>query len=53
MLSPPCSQVTEEWARCKPVAQSLDNVEAIGCDYIIDSAVSGAVVCRVMCVGWQ
>ncbi|KAF4791426.1 prominin-1-A-like protein [Turdus rufiventris] len=32
------SSVTEEWARCKPVAQSLDNVEAIGCDYIIDSA---------------
>ncbi|XP_032922169.1 prominin-1-A-like isoform X3 [Catharus ustulatus] len=31
------SSVTEEWARCKPVAQSLDNVEAIGCDYIMDS----------------
>ncbi|KAM7048010.1 prominin-1-A-like [Acridotheres tristis] len=31
------SSVTEEWARCKPIAQSLDNVEAIGCDYIMDS----------------
>ncbi|NXM88218.1 PRM1A protein, partial [Oenanthe oenanthe] len=31
------SSVTEEWARCKPIAQSLDNVETIGCDYIMDS----------------
>ncbi|NXD36580.1 PROM2 protein, partial [Copsychus sechellarum] len=31
------SSVTEEWARCKPVAQSLDNVEMVGCDYIMDS----------------
>ncbi|XP_005048558.2 PREDICTED: prominin-1-A-like [Ficedula albicollis] len=31
------SSVTEEWARCKPIAQSLDDVETIGCDYIMDS----------------
>ncbi|XP_033371411.1 prominin-1-A-like isoform X2 [Parus major] len=31
------SRVTEDVARCKPIAQSLDNVEAIGCDYIMDS----------------
>lgn len=31
------SRVTEDVARCKPVAQSLDNVEVIGCDYIMDS----------------
>ncbi|NWY64187.1 PRM1A protein, partial [Erithacus rubecula] len=31
------SSVTEELARCKPIAQSLDNVETIGCDYIMDS----------------
>lgn len=47
MLSPPCPQVTEDVARCKPMAQSLDNVEVIACDYIMDSVVSGAVVCRV------
>lgn len=47
MLSPPRLQVTEDVARCKPIAQSLDNVELIGCDYIMDSVVSGAAVCRV------
>ncbi|NXK58530.1 PRM1A protein, partial [Sylvietta virens] len=31
------STVTEDVARCKPIAQSLDNVEVIGCDYIMDS----------------
>ncbi|RMC11473.1 hypothetical protein DUI87_11592 [Hirundo rustica rustica] len=31
------SRVTEDVARCKPIAQSLDNVEVIGCDYIMDS----------------
>ncbi|NXP35351.1 PRM1A protein, partial [Leiothrix lutea] len=31
------SRVTEDVARCKPVAQSMDNVEVIGCDYIMDS----------------
>ncbi|NXA85705.1 PRM1A protein, partial [Melanocharis versteri] len=31
------SKLTEDVGRCKPVAQSLDNVEAIGCDYIMDS----------------
>ncbi|NXT71979.1 PRM1A protein, partial [Chaetops frenatus] len=31
------SRVTEDMARCKPIAQSLDNVEVIGCDYIMDS----------------
>ncbi|NXA59466.1 PRM1A protein, partial [Mohoua ochrocephala] len=31
------SGLTEDVARCKPIAQSLDNVEAIGCDYIMDS----------------
>ncbi|NXR79270.1 PRM1A protein, partial [Pycnonotus jocosus] len=31
------SRVTEDVARCKPIAQSLDNVELIGCDYIMDS----------------
>ncbi|NWR51128.1 PRM1A protein, partial [Regulus satrapa] len=31
------SKVTEEVACCKPIAQSLDNVEVIGCDYIMDS----------------
>ncbi|NXR54122.1 PRM1A protein, partial [Hippolais icterina] len=31
------SRVTEDLARCKPIAQSLDNVEVIGCDYIMDS----------------
>ncbi|NWV61092.1 PRM1A protein, partial [Malurus elegans] len=31
------SRLTDDVARCKPVAQSLDNVEVIGCDYIMDS----------------
>ncbi|NWR94703.1 PRM1A protein, partial [Furnarius figulus] len=31
------SGLTEDVARCKPVAQTLDNVEVIGCDYIMDS----------------
>ncbi|OWK62337.1 Prominin-1-A [Lonchura striata] len=31
------SRVTEDVARCKPIAQSLDNMEVIGCDYIMDS----------------
>ncbi|XP_074015173.1 prominin-1-A-like [Numenius arquata] len=31
------SSLTEDVARCKPVAQTLDNVEAITCDYILDS----------------
>ncbi|NXC60669.1 PRM1A protein, partial [Aleadryas rufinucha] len=31
------SKLTEDVARCKPIAQSLDNVEVIGCDYIMDS----------------
>ncbi|KAJ7397564.1 prominin-1-A-like protein [Pitangus sulphuratus] len=31
------SKLTEDVARCKPVAQTLDNVEVIGCDYIMDS----------------
>ncbi|NXO86422.1 PRM1A protein, partial [Sitta europaea] len=31
------SRVTEDVACCKPIAQTLDNVEAIGCDYIMDS----------------
>ncbi|XP_064287154.1 prominin-1-A-like [Passer domesticus] len=31
------SRVREDVARCKPIAQSLDNVEVIGCDYIMDS----------------
>ncbi|NWT17714.1 PRM1A protein, partial [Vireo altiloquus] len=31
------SRLTEDVARCKPIAQSLDNVEVIGCDYIMDS----------------
>ncbi|NWT02007.1 PRM1A protein, partial [Mionectes macconnelli] len=31
------SMLTEDVARCKPVAQTLDNVEVIGCDYIMDS----------------
>ncbi|NWH88401.1 PRM1A protein, partial [Aegithalos caudatus] len=31
------SRVTEDVARCKPIAQSLDNVEVIGCDHIMDS----------------
>ncbi|NXK31485.1 PRM1A protein, partial [Piprites chloris] len=31
------SRLTEDVARCKPIAQTLDNVEVIGCDYIMDS----------------
>ncbi|NXG11909.1 PRM1A protein, partial [Sakesphorus luctuosus] len=31
------SRLTEDVARCKPVAQTLDSVEVIGCDYIMDS----------------
>ncbi|NXJ27472.1 PRM1A protein, partial [Dicrurus megarhynchus] len=31
------SRLREDVARCKPIAQSLDNVEVIGCDYIMDS----------------
>ncbi|XP_051475752.1 prominin-1-A-like [Apus apus] len=31
------SSLTEDVARCKPIAQTLDNVEAITCDYILDS----------------
>ncbi|NXP19888.1 PRM1A protein, partial [Scytalopus superciliaris] len=31
------SGLTEDVARCKPVALTLDNVEVIGCDYIMDS----------------
>ncbi|NXN85332.1 PRM1A protein, partial [Bombycilla garrulus] len=31
------SRVTQDVARCKPIAQTMDNVEAIGCDYIMDS----------------
>lgn len=35
-------------ARCKPIAQTVDNVEAITCNYILDSLVSGAAICWVM-----
>ncbi|OXB75506.1 UNVERIFIED_CONTAM: hypothetical protein H355_016567 [Colinus virginianus] len=31
------STLRRDVARCKPVAQSLDNVEAIACDHILDS----------------
>ncbi|NXM66292.1 PRM1A protein, partial [Serilophus lunatus] len=31
------SRLTEDVARCKPIAQTLNNVEVIGCDYIMDS----------------
>ncbi|NWI26990.1 PRM1A protein, partial [Sula dactylatra] len=31
------STLTGDVARCKPIAQTLDNVEAITCDYILDS----------------
>ncbi|NXN46925.1 PRM1A protein, partial [Rhinoptilus africanus] len=31
------SRLTEDVARCKPIAQTLDNVEVITCDYILDS----------------
>ncbi|NWI66882.1 PRM1A protein, partial [Todus mexicanus] len=29
--------LTRDVGRCKPIAQTLDNVEAIACDYILDS----------------
>ncbi|NXY49397.1 PRM1A protein, partial [Ceuthmochares aereus] len=31
------SSLTGDVARCKPIAQTLDNVEAITCNYILDS----------------
>ncbi|NXJ69151.1 PRM1A protein, partial [Rostratula benghalensis] len=31
------SSLTEDVARCKPIAQTMDNVAAITCDYILDS----------------
>ncbi|KFZ58790.1 Prominin-1-A, partial [Podiceps cristatus] len=31
------SKLTGDVARCKPIAQTLDNVETITCDYILDS----------------
>ncbi|NXG17394.1 PRM1A protein, partial [Grallaria varia] len=31
------SKLTEDVARCKPLAQTLDNVEVIGCNYLADS----------------
>ncbi|KFQ23038.1 Prominin-1-A, partial [Merops nubicus] len=31
------SGLTRDVARCKPIAQAIDNVEAITCDYILDS----------------
>ncbi|XP_021256225.1 prominin-1-A-like isoform X3 [Numida meleagris] len=31
------SSLRRDVARCKPIAQSLDNVEAIACDHILDS----------------
>ncbi|XP_068805952.1 prominin-1-A isoform X2 [Struthio camelus] len=31
------SSLTREVARCKPVARTLDSVEAMACDYILDS----------------
>ncbi|NXT57846.1 PRM1A protein, partial [Pluvianellus socialis] len=31
------SKLTEDVARCKPIAQTLDNVEAVTCDYLLDS----------------
>ncbi|NXP72428.1 PRM1A protein, partial [Ramphastos sulfuratus] len=36
------SGLTRDVARCKPIAQTLDNVEAITCDYILDSLASNA-----------
>lgn len=38
----PCPQLRRDVARCKPIAQTLDNAEAITCDYLLDSLVSGA-----------
>lgn len=34
-------QLRTDVARCKPIAQSLDDVEAIACDHILDSMVRG------------
>ncbi|KAK2530562.1 prominin-1-a [Columba guinea] len=31
------SRLTGDVARCKPIAQTLDNVEAITCNYVLDS----------------
>ncbi|NXD75581.1 PRM1A protein, partial [Halcyon senegalensis] len=31
------TRLTRDVARCKPLAQALDNVEAIACNYILDS----------------
>ncbi|NXW64497.1 PRM1A protein, partial [Eurystomus gularis] len=31
------SELTRDVGRCKPIAQTLDNVEAITCNYILDS----------------
>uniref|UniRef100_A0A8B9DIF0 Uncharacterized protein n=1 Tax=Anser cygnoides TaxID=8845 RepID=A0A8B9DIF0_ANSCY len=31
------SSLRRDVARCKPIAQTLDNVEAIACDYLLDS----------------
>ncbi|NXS58435.1 PRM1A protein, partial [Brachypteracias leptosomus] len=31
------SELTRDMARCKPIAQTLENVEAITCNYILDS----------------
>ncbi|NXJ73552.1 PRM1A protein, partial [Trogon melanurus] len=31
------SRLTGDVARCKPIVQALDNVEAITCDYLLDS----------------
>ncbi|NXP06533.1 PRM1A protein, partial [Thinocorus orbignyianus] len=31
------SSLREDVARCKPIAQTMDNVEAVACDYILDS----------------
>ncbi|PKU33581.1 prominin-1- hypothetical protein [Limosa lapponica baueri] len=31
------SSLREDVARCKPIAQTLDDMEAIACDYILDS----------------
>ncbi|NXE55167.1 PRM1A protein, partial [Casuarius casuarius] len=33
----PLSQLTREVGRCKPVARTVDSVEAVACDYILDS----------------
>ncbi|NXI59076.1 PRM1A protein, partial [Chloroceryle aenea] len=31
------SRLTRDMARCKPIAQAVDNVEAIACNYLLDS----------------